>query len=164
MQMFKSIDGFENYEVSEMGEIRNSKTGRILKPCNQRGYLDVGLRKNGKKTTMYIHRLVASTFLDNPNNLREVDHINNIKNDNRLVNLKWVTSSENKQNTPTRKTNKTGVKGVFFDKHVGKYKAEICIDGIQIRLGTFDNLDDARNARIAKVYEVFTNVNQCEKM
>ena len=153
--MFKQIEGYD-YEVSEMGEVRNMKTGHILKPILMKiGYYMVNLAKDKKKTIFYIHRLVATTFLEKDNQYQIVDHRNCIKTDNRVENLHWVSQSQNNQNKPTRKDNKSGIKGVF--KQGKKWVSYIKIDCIKIHLGTYETIEEARDARIAKVREVFTN-------
>jgi hypothetical protein len=72
------IDGEEwNYEVCNLdGKVRNSRTGRILKPGKNKktGYCYVHLNKDGKGKTFYVHRLVATAFIPNANNLPEVNH------------------------------------------------------------------------------------------
>ena len=96
-EVYKVIDGYDNYEISNLGNVRNRKTGRILKhKIDTNGYYCVGLSPtNGKRKTSVIHRLIALNFIPNPNNKRCVDHIDRNKLNNDLRNLRWVSSSEN---------------------------------------------------------------------
>lgn len=96
MEEWKTIEGYENYEVSTAGQVRNKKTGKILKQWkNNRGYLKVNLCKNGKQKCFSVHRLVAIHFITNPHNLPEVNHINENKEDNSVDNLEWCTRQYN---------------------------------------------------------------------
>lgn len=95
----KAIKGFENYLVSDTGRVYSLKRGRYLKAIKNRdGYLRVGLCKNGKIKFSLIHRLVAEAFIVNPENKPTVDHINRIKTDNRVENLRWASYSEQNKN------------------------------------------------------------------
>ena len=165
-EIYKTIEGFENYEVSNFGHIKNKKTGKILKGCpNEKRYLKTILYKDKKAKNFKIHRLVGITFLDNPLNKPQIDHIDNNKNNNNLNNLRWATISENQMNTKIKSNNTSGIKGVSWSKSSKKWLAPIAIDGISIYLGTFDNIEDAKTARINKVNEVFgVFVNHTEKI
>ena len=94
--MWRTINDFNNYQVSKLGLVRNKKTKLIIKPfVNNNGYLRVNLYKDGVCYKKMVHVLVADAFIDNPLKLTEVGHINNRRKDNRAINLKWVTHSDN---------------------------------------------------------------------
>nr|DAH20480.1 MAG TPA: homing endonuclease [Caudoviricetes sp.] len=115
MEIWKSINGYENYNISNKGNVKNITTGKILKPGdNGKGYKHVMLYdKTHKGKTIMIHRLVAKIFIPNPNNLPQVNHIDEDKTNNCVENLEWVTSKDNinhgthnlriGQNNPNRK-------------------------------------------------------------
>lgn len=97
-EIYKTIDDYPNYEVSNLGNVRNRLTGKVLRPDrSKRGYLRIDLRKYGKKKKFLIHRLVANAFIPNPENKRTVNHINGCKTDNYVSNLEWNTDSENQK-------------------------------------------------------------------
>jgi len=98
-EVWKDVPGYEGrYEVSDLGHVRNA-VGLVLKPNRMtHNYTCVHLYKGGGKSSrsVYtIHRLVASAFLENPRALREVNHKNFDRSDNRVVNLEWVSHKEN---------------------------------------------------------------------
>ena len=69
IEEFRMVQGFIDYQISNMGRVLNVKTKRILKPYNDgRGYLVVGLYKDSKRHMCKVHRLVANEFIDNPDN------------------------------------------------------------------------------------------------
>lgn len=90
------LDGKEtNYSISDDGEVRKDATNYILKQSLQQGYKFVTLLINGKQKRMRVHRLVAETFIPNPENKPYVNHIDGKRDNNNLSNLEWVTPSEN---------------------------------------------------------------------
>ncbi len=92
MEVWKKIDNFEIYEVSNLGRVKGPKG---IKSRGNHKYHSVDLYINGKRYPKYAHRLVAEMFIPNPENKKEINHINGIKDDNRVENLQWVTRSEN---------------------------------------------------------------------
>ena len=162
---YKIIKGFENYEVSNFGRIRNYKTGRILKPkINKQGYYQVSLSSDGIPYTKYVHHLVGTMFIPNPENKKIIGHIDNNRLNNNINNLRYATSQENSMNRKLSSRNSSNYKGISYDKQRNKWKAYIRINGKLKHLGYFDNIDDAINARVKKAKEVFGEyINSCEK-
>jgi len=108
MENWKDIPEF-NYQISDYGNIRSKKTGRILIKCNDKdGYHLITLCKGGKQWTRKVHRLVAQIFIENPNNLSEVNHIDGDKKNNVVYNLEWVSRLENE-----RHAYETGIKNII---------------------------------------------------
>ena len=93
------IKGYEGlYEVSDKGRVKSLKFGkeRILKPVrNTCGYLQVSLYKKGEMKPYRIHRLVAKTFIPNPDNLPQVNHIDENPSNNKSENLEWCDQKYN---------------------------------------------------------------------
>lgn len=96
-EIYKQIKDFPMYEASNMGNIRNIKTKRVLSPyVSNTGYKIVCLRKNGKNYTNTIHRLVLKTFQPIENDKKyDVNHIDWDKTNNKLENLEWLKPQEN---------------------------------------------------------------------
>ena len=164
-EIYASIKGFENYQVSNLGNVKNIKTNKILKPYfDGGGYYTIDLCKNKRRHVKKIHKLVIQSFLENIDSKACVDHINGKREDNNIKNLRYATFEENNRNRKIAKNNASSVKGVNFDKDKNKWRARITIDGIRIHLGYFDTIEEAKLSRIKKVHEVFGEfINECEK-
>ena len=86
----------EPYYISNQGELKNIKTGKILKlQISNRGYYKTNIRIEGKTKTVFIHQLVAQAFIPNPYNLPFINHKDGNKLNNFEENLEWITSSGN---------------------------------------------------------------------
>lgn len=125
---WRDIEGYDGlYQVSNLGRVKSLKWNkeRILKlRLDSNGYLTVGLCKDGKLTTKIVHRLVAEAFIDNPENLPEVDHLSTVRTDNRVSNLSWCTRTENRRNPKSiehysecKKGEKAPMYGKFGKEH-----------------------------------------------
>lgn len=97
-EIWKDIEGYEGkYQVSNFGQVK-SMIGqeKVLHPKKHRnGHLQIGLHKDKKRKTMYIHRLVAQAFIPNPDNLPCVNHKDENPNNNNVDNLEWCTQKYN---------------------------------------------------------------------
>ena len=165
MEEFRKIEGYDNYEVSNLGNVKSLKSNILLTPINRGGYKRVSLSKDGKKFKFDVHRLVAKGFIPNPENKPFVDHIDNDRSNNDVNNLRWVSISQNSMNSKLRCDSTTDSKGISKSKkHKGlKYEVYINKDGTRYRLGFFDTLEEAKLARINKAKELFGEyINKCE--
>lgn len=150
-----SVVGFEGlYEVSDLGRVKSVKrtcphrfngtrvvNERVLKlSTSYTGYCSAKLHNHDGGKTMNIHKLVARAFLGVKK--ADVDHINGVRNDNRLENLRYCTRSQNLANSKKRKGS-SQFKGVSFRKDIGKWKAQITMNYKNISLGCFDSEKDA---------------------
>ena len=108
-ETWNSVKGFEGkYEVSTKGRVRSVRhlvkgkngtmhyrKGQILKPQTGSSYSQVYITVNGKQKWFYVHRLVAESFIPNPNNLPMINHKNEVRTDNRVENLEWCDAKYN---------------------------------------------------------------------
>ena len=149
MEQFLKIKNFDTYSVSDYGNVRNDITGRILKPGSRGDYYQVLLKNESGNQKMHtVHRLVATTFLKNPENKPVVDHIDGNPKNNHLSNLRFATMSENNRNRKTSILNKSGYKGAHFDNQAKRWRVVITVDNKRIHINYFDDFEDAKNARI----------------
>ena len=134
---FVKIKGFENYFINKEGQVYFSG-GRGKRNYRSPGYVKSTLAKNGyymvhlDGKTYYVHRLLADAFLENPENKKEVDHIDGNPKNNSLDNLRWATHKENLNNSVSVQreinshlglpSNIEGRKKVWIDKEKKIYK------------------------------------------
>lgn len=109
--VFKTIPGYSSYKISKDARIRsyfNHIPLSMKLHLGEKGYMSIKIVPDkGDARNEYIHRLVAITYIPNPDKLPEVDHINKIRTDNRLENLRWVTKQENCENRNNKSRTKT---------------------------------------------------------
>lgn len=151
VEIWSKIRGFPSYEVSSLGRVRSldrktfhagwgrfrSIKGRLLKPrLHKQGYVKVVLCKDGEEFNKYIHRLVAETFLINPENKAEVNHKNGVKSDNKVTNLEWVSRNENIKHSVSTGLlkNPHGVGARNFKGLIEVYKDGVLIDTLAGKL------------------------------
>jgi hypothetical protein len=101
-EIWKSIEGYERYQISNFGRVRSLRFKgknnciRIIKPFKTRkGYLRIKLNGDKKRNAFLVHRLVGMAFILNPKNKPQINHIDEIKDNNNVNNLEWVTNNEN---------------------------------------------------------------------
>ena len=163
MEIWKEVKGYEDYEVSNLGRVKSLartiiyKDGRTRK-CEEKilklnltglkgsQYLAVNLCNNGKGKKARIHQLVAEAFLGHKPNGHKlvVDHINNVKTDNRLKNLQLITNRKN--SSKDRKNGTSRHIGVYWNKRDKSFISRIQINGKNKGLGYFKNEEEAAKA------------------
>lgn len=134
----------------ETGRMYWRATEKRAGTLHRLGYRNVVIR--GK--TFAEHR-VAWCLMTGNWPLHDVDHINRVRDDNRFCNLRLATRAENCQNQPVRRSNRSGVTGVYWHRRANKWVAAINLNGKLTHLGTFDDFIDAvqvRRASEAKHY------------
>ncbi len=136
---WRDIEGFPNYKVSRIGEVRSIDRwvtykdgrkrffkGQAIKPhFDKLGYLYIGLSKNGKQHCKQVHRLVAQAFIPNPNNLPEVNHIDENPSNDFVWNLEWVDHKTNMNHGTANKRRSETQKGKYKNKNGKKV---LCIE------------------------------------
>jgi hypothetical protein len=165
-EIWKPIENYETYSVSTFGNIKNDKTGRILKGAKSGRTNNLHLQVclyNKTRKHLFIHRLVALSFIPNPENKEQVDHIDNDISNNNVTNLRWATNQENQRNTTISLRNTSGVKGVNWCKQTQKWCAQIRINGKCNTIGRYNTIEEATIVRQVKANELFGSfTNSCE--
>ena len=140
-EVWRSISGYINYQVSSIGRVRNTETGKILKNCSRSHYYAISLAKDGVKTSHQIHTVVAQEFLDKPEVDYQlvIDHKDRNKLNNQSSNLRYVSLSQNQMNSGKRLNTSSKFKGVCWDKRSKVWKAQIGVNKTKLHLGYYDN-------------------------
>lgn len=128
----------------DVGRFGRVKKGAVAGCLDVHGYLQVNI----KGRVLKVHRV--AWFLHTGSwPIGQIDHVNHIRTDNRIFNLRVVDNAENHKNRPRQINNTSGVVGVTFVDRVKKYRVYITVGGRQKAIGYFDRLEDARKAREA---------------
>ena len=154
MEIFKKIIDYEEiYEISNLGNVKSLRTIKIIKQhIGVNGYKTVALRKNSndiKPKNLYVHRLLALSFLENKNNLSIVDHIDGDKLNNNLNNLRWSSYSDNVKN------------GHLTNKNYNNKKKEVY--KMNINHDIIEKYDSIKDAKTKNNYNYDTGIIRCCK-
>lgn len=172
-EIWKDITGYEGlYQVSNLGRVKSLYDGGhkcfrylILKPSINNGYLYVKLTVNGKCKSKAIHRLVAEAFIPNPDNLEQINHIDENKQNNNIENLEWCTRSYNlTYGTRIRRFKETiGIKVKMYDLKTKEEKLFCCIQDVANYLNTNHRSIRYSMTKYKKPYKnrfIFTEINK----
>ena len=157
-ELWKPYPLFESrYKVSPEGKVLSLRLNKVMNTyLNNKGYVCIDLTDGNKVHKKLLHRIIAETFLPNPNELPEVNHIDEVKTNNAVENLEWCTRSHNKRHSMTSGTydkiyttkNSLGKKhlpnttstyhNVWWDKSRSKWTATIRSNGVNLERKRFD--------------------------
>lgn len=175
MTQWKDILGYEGiYQINEYGFVKSlsrvinnngsysgkiKKNERILKhSINRYGYCVITLQKNGVRAFKSIHRLVAETFIDNPNNYKEVNHKDLNKTNNHISNLEWCNRSQNINHYYNNSYKTSKYKGISYSLERNKWCAYVDFNKKRISLGRFNSEDEAYDYRNKFVTQLKQNI------
>ena len=156
-EVWRSISGYINYQVSSIGRVRNAETGNVLKNYIRSKYYAISLWKDGVMTKHQIHTLVAQEFLDKPEVDYQlvIDHKDRNKLNNQISNLRYVSLSQNQMNSGKRLNTSSKFKGVHWDKSKKTWRAYIGVNKTKLYLGCYENEVEAARVYNTKAVELF---------
>ncbi len=145
MEIWKKVEGFENYEVSNLGRVKSlyyNKEKILKQTIDGTGYFIVNLYGNGIRKVYKVHQLVAIVFLNHKpcGHKLVIDHIDSNELNNQLINLRIIT---NRENNSKERTIKSSSKFVGVSKVGNKWNSYIYINGKQKHLGRFTTEEEA---------------------
>ena len=143
---FEDLKHYEGlYKINQNGEVWSCWYNKIMKPQEKEGYLCLNLKRSDRKHKCYIHRLLAIQYIENPDNLPEIDHIDRNRQNNSLSNLRWVdkkTQNNNKSNNLTEEEKEKRIIEIREYKRVWSEK-DRREKGIQPKI-TFETEEDRK--------------------
>ena len=171
-EIWKDIEGYDGYyQISNLGRVKSLGRlmcrGYVFRMCKDTirkitvkkdGYAEINLSIENKSTHFRVHRLVALTFINNPKNKSEVNHINSNRLDNNVTNLEWTSKSENQCHANINRKKTSIYVGVCYGKRGNKYywESSIQINNKKIYLGIYNTEEEAYQARCE--YEKNNNI------
>ncbi len=168
-EIWKDIENCSPYQISNLGRIKNTKTGIFLNPTlDASGYVLVSLCINKKTKKCRIHRLIAQAFIPNPENKPTVNHIDRNRSNNNLSNLEWATMSEQnfhsaknkKQNPFKRKITQLTISEEIINNYSSVQEASIMLFNNGIT--GYNSIDELKISIISsKICAVANNIRTC---
>ena len=152
------LEGLKQYGklplwVSKDGKIYNTQTNKFMTHRKTRtGYIKTDACTHDNKAG-YVHRMIALVYLPNPNNYKEVHHIDNDKMNNNVNNLEWVSKSQNCRMYTKKKSNGLP-RGVSWNKVAKKYQTQMSINCKVTHLGYYTSIEEAHNVYLQKYEEI----------
>lgn len=149
------VENGDNYEISNLGNVRNIKTNNTLKPIKlkNRNYLYVGFSLNGKVKRHYIHRLVGLAFINRLDDKNVINHKDGNPLNNNVENLEWCTQSENCQHAYDNKLN-----SLYGENHNYSKLTESKVKDIREKYGsgnyTLQNLADEYGVDMSNIGKI----------
>ena len=162
VEQWKDIPDYEGYyQISNLGRVKSLEKTLIIckrkcvyKPLikkphiSKRGYWEIGICKNRLGVTKKIHRLIAISFIDNPKNHPQINHIDGNKLNNNISNLEWVNNRENACHRVKSSNYTSKYTGVSYFKRDNKWRSGIHVKGVSIRFGMFKTEEEAYQKRL----------------